>query len=78
MDYAPPNIRFTAVSNKWGTPISLISVPNLCVMQITLHDASLISNEGAEPIAGDALAELVRQYNTANAIIKRINGVRLD
>ncbi len=61
------------------------------MMQIALHDASLVSAEGATPIQGDALAELVRKYNTANAIIMRLsramddaalsaimNGVTLD
>jgi DNA gyrase subunit B len=43
------------------------------MMQIALNDAALIPAEGAEPIAGDALAELVRQYNTANAIIMRLS-----
>ncbi|MDB5795703.1 MAG: gyrB, partial [Noviherbaspirillum sp.] len=42
------------------------------MMQIALQDAALIPSEGAEPIVGDALAELVRQYNTANAIIMRL------
>jgi DNA gyrase subunit B len=42
------------------------------MMQIALHDAALIPTDGAEPITGDALAELVRQYNTANAIIMRL------
>jgi DNA gyrase subunit B len=42
------------------------------MMQIALHDAALVPAEGAEPISGDALAELVRQYNTANAIIMRL------
>jgi DNA gyrase subunit B len=42
------------------------------MMQIALNDAALVPVEGAEPISGDALAELVRQYNTANAIIMRL------
>ncbi len=42
------------------------------MMQIALNDAALIPYEQAEPISGDALAELVRQYNTANAIIMRL------
>lgn len=42
------------------------------MMQIALNDAALIPSEGAAPISGDALAELVRQYNTANAIINRL------
>ncbi len=61
------------------------------MMQIALHDASLVPSDGAQPIAGDALSELVRKYNTANAIIMRLsravddaalsaimNGVTLD
>jgi DNA gyrase subunit B len=42
------------------------------MMQIALNDAALVPVDGAEPISGDALAELVRQYNTANAIIMRL------
>ena len=42
------------------------------MMQIALHDAALVPEENAEPIGGEALAELVRQYNTANAIIVRL------
>jgi DNA gyrase subunit B len=42
------------------------------MMTIALNDAALIPQDGAQPIAGDALAELVRQYNTANAIIMRL------
>lgn len=42
------------------------------MMQIALNDAALVPAENAEPISGDALAELVRQYNTANAIIMRL------
>ena len=42
------------------------------MMQIALNDAALIPTEGAQPISGDALAELVRQYNMANAIINRL------
>ncbi len=61
------------------------------MMQIALHDAALVPVENAEPITGDALAELARKYNTANAIIQRLsraiddaalsaimNGVTLD
>jgi DNA gyrase subunit B len=61
------------------------------MMQIALNDASLVPAEGATPITGDALSELVRKYNTANAIIMRLsramddaalsaimNGVTLD
>ena len=61
------------------------------MMQIALNDAALVPAENATPITGDALAELVRKYNTANAIIQRLsraiddaalsaimNGVTLD
>jgi DNA gyrase subunit B len=37
-----------------------------------LNDAALVPSEGAQPISGPALAELVRQYNMANAIITRL------
>ena len=43
------------------------------MMHIALHDAAIIPAENAQPIIGDALAELVRQYNTANAIIMRLS-----
>jgi len=42
------------------------------MMQIALTDAALVPQDGADPIGGEALAELVRQYNTANAIIMRL------
>ncbi len=45
------------------------------MMQVALNDAVLIPSEGAAPISGDALAELARQYNTANAIINRLTRV---
>ena len=61
------------------------------MMQIALQDAQLVPQENANPIAGEALGELVRQFNTANAIIMRLsraidsaalsaimNGVTLD
>jgi DNA gyrase subunit B len=43
------------------------------MMQIALQDAALVPAIDAQPIDGDALAELVRQYNTANAIIMRLS-----
>ena len=43
------------------------------MMQVALHDAALIPTENAQPIIGEALSELVRQYNTANAIIMRLS-----
>jgi DNA gyrase subunit B len=42
------------------------------MMQVALNDASLVPRDGAQAINGEALAELVRQYNTANAIIMRL------
>ena len=42
------------------------------MMKVALSGASLIPSEGAEPITGEPLAELVRQYNLANAIIMRL------
>ncbi|WDZ96204.1 DNA topoisomerase (ATP-hydrolyzing) subunit B [Herbaspirillum sp. WKF16] len=50
--------------------------------QIALNDAELKPAEDAPGISGDALVELARQYNTANAIIMRlsraIDGAALD
>jgi DNA gyrase subunit B len=48
------------------------------MMQIALNDAALVPSEGATAISGDALAELVRQYNTANAIIMRLSRITDD
>jgi len=45
------------------------------MMQIALQDAALVPVEGAVPIAGEALNELVRKYNTANAIVQRLSRV---
>jgi DNA gyrase subunit B len=45
------------------------------MMMVALNAASLIPRDGAEPISGDALAELVRQYNLANAIMMRLTRV---
>jgi len=45
------------------------------MMQIALQDAALVPSDNATPITGDALAELVRQYNTVNAIVSRLNRV---
>jgi DNA gyrase subunit B len=42
------------------------------MMQIALNDAALIPQDGAQPITGDALTELVRQYNTSHAIVMRL------
>lgn len=42
---------------------------------LALNTASLVQREGAEPIAGEALPEVVRRYNLANAIVMRLTGV---
>jgi len=41
------------------------------MLQLALKDASLVPTEGAAPISGDALAELARQYELADAVIGR-------
>lgn len=43
------------------------------MMQIALNDAELVPSAGAAPLRGAPLTELVRQYNTANAIIMRLS-----
>ncbi|MDB5774853.1 MAG: gyrB [Herbaspirillum sp.] len=48
------------------------------MMQIALNDAALVPTTGAAAIDGDALSELVRQYNTANAIIMRLSRITDD
>ncbi|MFM7632698.1 MAG: DNA topoisomerase (ATP-hydrolyzing) subunit B [Betaproteobacteria bacterium] len=45
------------------------------MMQIALQDAALLPTDGAAPISGEALNELVRKYNTANAIVQRLSRV---
>jgi DNA gyrase subunit B len=45
------------------------------MMMVALNGAALIPRDGAEPINGEALAELVRQYNLANAIMMRLTRV---
>ena len=42
------------------------------MMTVALNNAALIPTTGAAPIEGEALAELVRQYNLANAIMMRL------
>ena len=42
------------------------------MMSVALNNAALIPTTGAEPIQGEALAELVRQYNLANSIMLRL------
>ena len=41
------------------------------MLQIALKDAALVTREGAEPIRGDALSELARQYVLADTVIAR-------
>jgi DNA gyrase subunit B len=43
------------------------------MMQVALKDASLIAREGSEPITGEALAELARQYVMADSVINRLS-----
>ncbi|WP_373889540.1 DNA topoisomerase (ATP-hydrolyzing) subunit B [Massilia sp. IC2-476] len=45
------------------------------MMTFALNAASLIPRDGAEPITGEGLSELVRQYNLANAIMMRLTRV---
>ncbi len=45
------------------------------MMTVALNSAVLTPREGADPITGDALAELVRQFNLANAIMMRLTRV---
>jgi DNA gyrase subunit B len=42
------------------------------MMNVALNTAVLTPREGAEPIQGEALAELVRQFNLANVIMTRL------
>ncbi len=42
------------------------------MMTVALNGAALTPREGAEPITGDALSELVRKFNLANAIMMRL------
>ncbi|WP_442594446.1 DNA topoisomerase (ATP-hydrolyzing) subunit B [Parapusillimonas sp. JC17] len=43
------------------------------VLQVALKEASLIPSEGADPISGDALGELARQYILADSVISRLS-----
>ena len=45
------------------------------MLSVALNNASLVPAEGMEPISGDALAELARQYNIANAVIMRLSRI---
>ncbi|HCP79654.1 MAG TPA: DNA gyrase subunit B, partial [Pusillimonas sp.] len=43
------------------------------MMEVALKDTALTPREGAEPITGDALSELARQYILADAVIERLS-----
>lgn len=43
------------------------------MLQLALKDTSLIPHSGAEPIEGDALAELARQYVLADSVVNRLS-----
>jgi len=45
------------------------------MMNVALNTAVLTPREGAEPIQGEALGELARQYNLANAVMTRLTRV---
>jgi DNA gyrase subunit B len=45
------------------------------MMTVALNTASLTPRDGADPIVGEALGELVRQFNLANAIMMRLTRV---
>ena len=45
------------------------------MMNVALNTAALIPKEGANPIVGEALGELVTQFNVANAIMTRLTRV---
>jgi len=43
------------------------------MLELSLKDARLIPSADAQPITGDALKELARQYNLADAVIERLS-----
>jgi len=45
------------------------------MMTVALTGAALVPGTGKDPIVGEALGELVRQYNLANAIMTRLTRV---
>src|SRR5471030_2150143 len=45
------------------------------MMNVALNTAVLVPREGADPILGEPLGELVRQFNLANAIMMRLTRV---
>ena len=42
------------------------------MLQLALASASIVPREGAEPISGDALAELARQFALVDAVVQRL------
>ena len=47
---------------------------NTLLLKLGLEDASLLPRTGAEPLVGEAFAELVRNYLLAEAVINRVSG----
>ncbi|WP_417068924.1 DNA topoisomerase (ATP-hydrolyzing) subunit B [Niveibacterium terrae] len=47
---------------------------NTLLLKLGLEDASLLPRTGAEPLTGEAFAELVRNYLLAEAVINRVSG----
>jgi DNA gyrase subunit B len=47
---------------------------NTLLLKLGLEDASLLPRTGAEPLIGEAFAELVRNYLLAEAVINRVSG----
>ncbi|MFA7624440.1 MAG: toprim domain-containing protein, partial [Pusillimonas sp.] len=43
------------------------------MMELALKDASVVPSEGAAPLVGDTLAELMRQYILADTVIDRLS-----
>ncbi len=43
------------------------------MLQVALKDASLLTREGADPIGGEALGDLARQYILADSVINRLS-----
>ena len=45
------------------------------MMRVALNGAALLPKEGAEPVSGEELGNLVDKYNKANAIMMRLTRV---
>lgn len=43
------------------------------MLQLALKDATVVPSQGAEPIQGEALQELARQYSLAQAVVDRLS-----